>query len=33
MRIMEDAKKSIRRLLDINYNGVDEKIIEEFVKI
>lgn len=25
-------KKSIRRLLDINYNGVDDKIIEEFVE-
>lgn len=23
---------SIRKLLDINYNGVDEKIIEEFVE-
>ena len=29
---MENAKKSIRKLLDINYNGVDEKIIEEFVE-
>lgn len=28
---IENAKKKIRRLLDINYNGVDEKIIEEFV--
>ena len=27
-----NAKKSIRRLLDINYNGVDKKIIEEFVE-
>ncbi len=24
---IENAKKSIRRLLDINYNGVDDKII------
>ena len=30
--IIENAKKSIRRLLDINYNGVDDKIIEEFVE-
>lgn len=29
---IENAKKSIRKLLDINYNGVDEKIIEEFVE-
>ena len=29
---IENAKKSIRRLLDINYNGVDDKIIEEFVE-
>ena len=28
---IENAKKKIRRLLDINYNGLDEKIIEEFV--
>lgn len=28
---IENAKKSIRKLLDINYNGVNEKIIEEFV--
>ena len=28
---IEKAKKSIRKLLDINYNGVDEKIIEEFI--
>ena len=28
---IENAKKKIRRLLDINYNGMDEKIIEEFV--
>ena len=28
---VEKAKASIRKLLDINYNGVDEKIIEEFV--
>ena len=28
---IENSKKKIRRLLDINYNGVDEKIIEEFV--
>ena len=27
---IENVKKKIRRLLDINYNGVDEKIIEEF---
>ena len=29
---IENAKKSIRKLLYINYNGVDEKIIEEFVE-
>ena len=29
---IENAKKSIRKILDINYNGVDEKIIEEFVE-
>lgn len=29
---IENAKQSIRKLLDINYNGVDEKIIEEFVE-
>ena len=29
---VEKAKASIRKLLDINYNGVDEKIIEEFVE-
>ena len=29
---MENAKKSIRKLLDINYNGVDEKIREECVE-
>ena len=29
---IENAKKSIRRLLDINYNGVNEKVIEEFVE-
>ena len=29
---IENAKKSIRKLLDIDYNGVDEKIIEEFVE-
>lgn len=29
---IENAKKNIRKLLDINYNGVDEKIIEEFVE-
>lgn len=28
---IEKAKISIRKLLDINYNGVDEKIVEEFV--
>ena len=28
---IENTKKSIRKLLDISYNGVDEKIIEEFV--
>ena len=29
---IDNVKKSIRRLLDINYNGVDDKIIEEFVE-
>lgn len=29
---IENTKKSIRKLLDISYNGVDEKIIEEFVE-
>ena len=29
---IENAKKSIRKLLDINYIGVDEKVIEEFVE-
>lgn len=29
---IENVKKSIRRLLDINYNGVNEKVIEEFVE-
>ena len=29
---VEKAKASIRKLLDINYNGVDEKIIEEFIE-
>lgn len=29
---IEKAKMSIRKLLDINYNGVDEKILEEFVE-
>ena len=29
---IEKAKMSIRKLLDINYSGVDEKIIEEFVE-
>ena len=29
---IEKAKISIHKLLDINYNGVDEKIIEEFVE-
>ena len=29
---VEKAKTSIRKLLDINYNGVDEKIMEEFVE-
>ena len=29
---IENAKKSIRKLLDINYSGVYEKIIEEFVE-
>ena len=29
---IENAKKSIRKLLDINYNGVDEKVIEELKK-
>lgn len=28
---IENVKKKIRRLLDISYNDVDEKIIEEFV--
>lgn len=28
---IEKIKNSIRKLLDISYNGVDEKIIEEFV--
>ena len=28
---VENAKMSIRKLLDINYNGIDEKIIEEFI--
>lgn len=28
---IEKAKMSIRKLLDINYSGVDEKIIEEFI--
>ena len=26
------VRKSVRRLLDINYNGVDEKLIEEIVE-
>ncbi len=29
---IENAKNGIRRLLDINYNGVNEKVIEEFVE-
>lgn len=29
---VEKTKISIRKLLDINYNGVDEKIIEELVE-
>lgn len=29
---IEKAKNSIRKLLDINYNGIDEKIIEEFIE-
>lgn len=29
---IENVKKSIRRLLDINYNGVNEKVIEELVE-
>ena len=29
---MEQAKQSIRKLLDINYNGIDEKLIEEVVE-
>ena len=29
---IEKMKNGIRRLLDFNYNGVDEKIIEEFVE-
>ena len=29
---IDNVKKSIRRLLDINYNGADDKIIEEFVE-
>ncbi len=28
---IEQARKSVRRLLDINYNGVDKKLIEEIV--
>lgn len=28
----EKARKSIQKLLDINYNGLDEKLIEEFVE-
>ena len=28
---IEKIKNNIRKLLDISYNGVDEKIIEEFV--
>ena len=28
---IEKVKNNIRKLLDISYNGVDEKIIEEFV--
>lgn len=29
---IDNVKKSIRRLLDINYNGVNEKVIEKFVE-
>ena len=29
---IEKVKNSIRKLLDINYNVVDEKIIEEFIE-
>jgi len=29
---IENVKKSNRRLLDINYNGVNEKVIEKFVE-
>lgn len=29
---IENVKKSIRRLLNINYYGVNEKVIEEFVE-
>ena len=29
---VNELKKSIRKLLDISYNGVDDKIIEEFVE-
>ena len=29
---IEKVKNNIHKLLDISYNGVDEKIIEEFVE-
>ena len=29
---MEKAKQSVRRLLDFNYNGIDDKLIEEVVE-
>ena len=29
---IDNVKKSNRRLLDINYNGVNEKVIEKFVE-
>lgn len=28
----ENARKSVQKLLDINYNGIDEKLIEEVVE-
>jgi DNA invertase Pin-like site-specific DNA recombinase len=28
----ENARKSVRKLLDINYNGIDEKLIDEIVE-
>ena len=29
---IERAKKSVRRLLDFNYNGIDDRLIEEVVE-